>query len=433
MMVKQRFLRAMGTGVLCGALVLATACGVSQPMAEVSVPSSVEIPQSQIESQLKVGMCWSYATIALVESDFKMRTGRELNLSEEALGFYRILEELYYIAKTNTDLEDTLTALQTKSFEGWILKKTAAMNAAMRGADEGASRALPLPDAFELLSKYGVVPEDQWSFKFETREETKRVIDAIKVAFAQFLKATPPAQILEWGKEKVLEILITHVMTAPGAFPARPPESIVDGGRRVKPNSFLKQGLGFQPLSFGYVDAQKPEDLPPFIAAIKRALVRGVSVPLGYPVNFDRLHGDRFSGAGVDTSRPENFFREGGHAVLIKDFVNVGGVEGGIPLPQLAREFARSPLDLDYFVVKNSWGLKARTNEAGIPIGGSETGYYKIDRSYLLGATGVSQVLPGLLVAIVPKDIAVQPLAAEPINPRVVINPFTGLWSGSRD
>jgi aminopeptidase C len=36
---------------------------------------SVEIPQTPVENQDRVGFCWAYAAIGLIESDLKLRTG----------------------------------------------------------------------------------------------------------------------------------------------------------------------------------------------------------------------------------------------------------------------------------------------------------------------------------------------------------------------
>ena len=60
---------------------------------------SVEIPQTPVENQNRIGFCWAYAAVGLIESDFKVRTGDTLQLSEEALGFYRMLEGLYFLTQ----------------------------------------------------------------------------------------------------------------------------------------------------------------------------------------------------------------------------------------------------------------------------------------------------------------------------------------------
>jgi hypothetical protein len=38
------------------------------------------------ESQGKIDFCWAYAAVGMIEADHKKRTGREIDLSEEAIG-----------------------------------------------------------------------------------------------------------------------------------------------------------------------------------------------------------------------------------------------------------------------------------------------------------------------------------------------------------
>jgi hypothetical protein len=100
---------------------------------------------------------------------------------------------------------------------------------------------------------------------------------------------------------------------------------------------------------------------------------------------------------------------------LIDDFVNIGGKEGALPVAELLQEFLRPTKDLDYFVFKNSWGTDAKMNEAGVVISGSETGFYKMDREYLVGSANLSSNpdLAGFLEVVVPIDIARNPFGDE--------------------
>ncbi len=185
------------------------------------------------------------------------------------------------------------------------------------------------------------------------------------------------------------------------------------------PQSFLAS-LSFDPDNFVAVEALGQADYSKVIAATKRAMVRGLAVPLGFPINISRLKGDTLSGAGVVSETQGdlvNFTRDGGHLVLATDFVNEGGVEGATSVNRLRQEMIRDPFALDYLVFKNSWGVGAKTNEAGIQIGGSDSGYYKIDREYLMGASKVGKYKGWTpLTVIVPKDIAEFPWGYEPIS-----------------
>jgi hypothetical protein len=221
--------------------------------------------------------------------------------------------------------------------------------------------------------------------------------------------------------------VIENVLVGPSGFgfPRNPPKQFEYEGVSYTPQSFLAS-LSFDPDSFVAIEALGESDYSKVIAATKRALVRGLAVPLGFPINISRLKGDTFSGVGVRTVTQGdlvNFTRDGGHLVLATDFVNEGGVEGATSVNRVRQEMIRDPFALDYLVFKNSWGLGAKTNEAGIMIGGSDSGYYKIDKEYLMGAAKVGQYKGWTpLTVIVPKDIAEFPWGYEPISDVVTSN-----------
>jgi hypothetical protein len=73
----------------------------------------------------------------------------------------------------------------------------------------------------------------------------------------------------------------------------------------------------------------------------------------------------------------------GGHAVLMTDFVNQGGVEGAIGGDLLQEEIARSPEELAYVKFKNSWGAGLTVNEFGQTVRSANDGYYRMDLGYL--------------------------------------------------
>lgn len=361
---------------------------------EKATPDSLAIAQTAVENQLRVGFCWAYASLGLVESDTKMRTGKVLDLSEEALGFYRMAEGLYQLTKAGLPRATLKQRIDSESLEGWYLK-----------SNFGAL------DAFALIEKYGLVPESVWNVKFETAAETRGVTEAIKAAMKALVDS----------KEDIgIEDIISQVLLAPGAWPSRPPTEFAIEGTRYTSHGYLRT-TGFKPGAYRSVVVSQPSDVEALIAATKRSLVRGVSVALAYPINFDRLKGDTFSGKNVDLNNAKNFHREGYHAVLINDFVNKGGKPGAIALADLVKEFLRPTKYLDYFVFKNSWGANATTNEAGRLVSGSSSGYYKIDREYLVGASNMTldKRYYGPVSVVVPADIASDPFGSEDVNPQV--------------
>jgi hypothetical protein len=242
------------------------------------------------------------------------------------------------------------------------------------------------------------------------------MVTSIRKSLSRLVFDTPNPRTISRAK------IISDVLLASGAWTSEPPKSFDLDGTRYTPKTYL-ESLEFNPLSYASVTADKPDDVEKVIRATKRALVRGVSVPLGFPVNVDRIKADTFSGKGVDLNKGENFFRDGGHAVLIDDFVNLGSKEGALPVAELLQEFLRPTQDLDYLVFKNSWGTDAKTNESGVVVRGSKTGFYKIDRDYLVGSANLSKdpELAGFLEVVVPVDIANNPFGDEKPNPSVAL------------
>jgi hypothetical protein len=381
------------------ALTLATACGPSfSTTTTQSKIDSVEIPQTAIENQNKIGFCWAYAIVGLVESDYKLRTGSDIQLSEEALGFYRMLEGIYFWTQ-NLSGQELVEQIKTDSFQGWVLTDKT------------------LPDTFKLVQKYGVIPESAWKVKFENELVVDRMVQTIQKQVLQLILQNPNPRSITRDQ------ILNSALLAPGAWASQPPTNFSLDGKSYTPQTYLTE-IGFNPSNYKSLVSNLPSDVDTMIAAAKQALLRGVSVPLGFPVNFDRLQGDMFKGAGTDLSVPENFYRDGGHAVLIDDFVNVGGKAGALPLDQLMVEFLKPSKDLDYFIVKNSWGKDAKTNEAGVVIEGSETGYYRIDLAYLQGSANMASrpEYKGMLEVVVPTDIALFPFTQSPqVNSKVVL------------
>lgn len=367
----------------------AAACGKRQSSSGID---SVSIAQTPVENQKKAGFCWAYATIGLVESDVKMRTQKELKLSEEAIAFYRMAEGLYQQTQTlsGAQLE---TSIREGSLEGWYVK----------------INSQNFPDGLGLVAKYGVVPESVWNRKFTITGEVKQLSSVVKAEMLKLIDSKNPKQI-------TLEEIIQSALLAPGAWATEPPKSFTIEGKVYTPHSYLKE-IGFDPAAFRSVSANSHAEVDKVIAAAKRALVRGVSVPLGFPINLARLTSARFSGKGVDLNTRANFLNEGGHAVLITDFVNKNSKAGALPTSELILELKRPSADLSHFIFKNSWGANAQANESGSTLSGTSSGYYEIDREYILG----SSIVGGSLNVVVPKDIALDPFGTETPNPAVAV------------
>jgi hypothetical protein len=180
-----------------------------------------------------------------------------VQLSEEALGFYRMLEGIYYLTQ-NLSGQDLADNIMQDTFQGWVLKST------------------EVPDSFDLIDTYGVVPESVWKFKFSDEKTVDRMVSSIRKSLNRLVFDTPNPRLISRSQ------IISDVLLSPGAWTSEPPQSFEVDGKTFTPKTYLKS-LAFEPSAYASVAAEKPSDVEKVIRATKRALVRGVSVPLDFP------------------------------------------------------------------------------------------------------------------------------------------------------
>ncbi len=344
-----------------------TACGVKP---QSSTIDAVSIEQTPIENQFSIGFCWSYATIGLIESNHKVKTGETINLSEEAIGYLRMRNELKEIAtsfrKGSISLQTALESTRGKSLEGWVV----------RAGDHEKSR-----DAMELIDDFGLVPESIWSVKFDSPESARRLKSAIQEPFKALLT----------GEQSISNESLDAVLTAEGAFPSRPPSSLTIDGKTMTSQEYARDVIGFKSSDYVAIRARNAVDSLRLIQIAKKTLAAGYSVPLSFGVSYDNLKGGlflapNFKATDLDAN-PELVDSiiglNGGHAVLITDFVNINGVEGAIPDEDLQQEVRKSAEQLAYVKFKNSWGAGSSINEVGKNVISSPDGYYRMDLGYI--------------------------------------------------
>lgn len=367
------------------------ACGAANPLGsgkgrDQSRLDTVDLPVTPVEDQGRFGICWAYGTIGLVESDYKRRTGKEVNLSEEAIAFYHLAEMI------------TLQMHKSKTFPQYF-KDTS------RGFNEGFfSRILPAKkqpgdlDAFDLINKYGLVPESAWNFKVKSPEARGELLRVIRQNSIRFLSGRDLEAV-------TVEDVMDQIMVGDGAFPSRPIPEFVFEGRTVTAQSFAKDEIAFASDDFVAVEVAGEADLPQWITAVKKSLALGYAVPMGFPINIDRLSGGTFGASGISPDDSIAFARDGGHLVLVTDFVNLGGIEGVVSPEEILKEVAKPAEQIDYLKFKNSWGLGAKTDADGKPIGGSPDGYYRMSRDYLVGSARAASKGFLALNAVVPQSV----------------------------
>ena len=363
-------------------------CGALLPGAGGAQESSLEtvdLTVTPVDNQGRFGICWSYGAVGLVESEAKKASGESFNLSEESVAFYFLAEMIW------------LTIQDSKGSFARFFELTS------RGFNEGFFARIPHDkkkpgqrDALDLIEHYGLVPEASWSFKITSVEQRSNLMRALRTNAIRYLNGRDLDAV-------TIDDIIKNIMVGEGAFPSAPPTSISHGGKSMSAVAFVANILRFQPQNFVALEVGSEAELDPWILAVKRALSSGFTVPFGFPINVERIRGNTFGSDGVSLDDPAAFAADGGHLVLVTDFVNLGGREGAMPEAEVQAEVSRPSSDLDYLRFKNSWGVGAKTDADGRPVSMSPDGYYRLSRGYLVGAARAAEkgYLP--LNAVVPK------------------------------
>ena len=223
-------------GIVLAATALAVflgACGRAPTTAETNAKTqTVDIPITKVKDQRRVGFCWSYAIAALVESQYLLRTDQTINISEEALGFYRMAEQLHYFSKEYTGV-DLNSAVDTAVLDGyWAIYNEN-----------------PYLDGFRLVKKYGLVPDSIWSYKFGGANDSSgdlKIAD-IKKAFKTLMKGKAKGSV-------TIDQIMSKALIASGAYPSKPPANFNWQGQNYSAKDFALSFLKFNPDNFDVVN-----------------------------------------------------------------------------------------------------------------------------------------------------------------------------------
>lgn len=389
-------MRLLIAAIAC--LCIATAC----KSAKRSGLESVDIPQTDVRDQFRIGFCWAYGTAALIESFYKMHTGNELDLSEEAIGFYLLAHQMQAMTKFATSPTDPLLEDPKQPHEGATFLDPRVQT-----------------DAIRLLQEHGVVPESVWSMKFSSDDSGPHVKKLLREAVA---KRTVRER--RYGGNLPDDVTVNEMidlMVNSGAFASRPPERFEVNGQSISARDYLTQFIGFNTNDWGIIESEHPDDYRKIIAGTKRALARGLSVPFEFPPVDEHLDGSTYHATEADAAQFRTFSIFDTHIVTITDFVNKGGKPGVLPIDQAQRELEKPPEELDYLVLKNSWGPIEPDDRYKATLGYLKyiaNGVIKDSDRYYLGVRAQDR---GTLKVFVPKDIAADPFGEEPINPKVAL------------
>ena len=330
---------------------------------------TVDLPHTQVKWQ-SIGNCWLYAALGWAESEFLAATGRELNLSEtyltyrhfevqllsgEALdevntgGFWRESVRLmldYGVMREGDFIPDeaeaTFSKVQSKALE--------AINTSLKTGVLSRDRS-PAAIRSELDAAFGVtlsslagsiVPLDRITLGRDAAGQTRTLRSEI-------LKWTETRWPLNWN-----------------TYPSSEAQLPLDVG--------------------GTLSAQQID----LLRRVKRALNDGRPVIMNWWVDFNGL--DETGTFDLDNVRVAGPGRQGFHSTVIEDYVVTGidpatgktfTVGEGEASPE-AKRLAEAYGNIDYFIVKNSWGGAERPDRPSYSRFG-EKGYSRLNANYLLG------------------------------------------------
>lgn len=398
-MILRRTLAAMVLPTLLGVI----SCGQNElHSGSDSSLKTVSIPQTDVRDQGRFGICWAYGTTALIESELLKNEGVQADISEEALAFEHMAEALraQFATMSSSELLDFI--MRGGVPEGWATRTTPDL-AAMYLNSKHVQH-----DALALIKLKGAVPESVWSFKVKNAEDKRKLTVAIRDNVRELWQNGHIIQNL--NIEQIKDLVLVGENRK--AFPSRPPTYFKWKGRTISALDYVKDVLKFNPDDWEAVAIRKAADVDHFVQIVKQALAMGHSVPLAFPINIDRISGDAFRADENSKSYSwAAYGRDGGHLVLVTDFVNIGGSRGAVSDSALKSELAKPAGQLDAFLFKNSWGVGAKFNESGRPVGSSADGYYKMELGYLKGISMIPEATNNpwaTTLAVVPRSLLAQ-------------------------
>jgi hypothetical protein len=349
---------------------------------------TVEIPVTKVKDQRRVGFCWSYALVALVESQYLLKTDKVVNVSEEALGFYRMAEHLHYLSRTYQGAELDSMVDQEVLDGYWAIYPEN-----------------PYLDAMRLVKKYGLVPDAVWNYKFGGPADVNgdQKIADIRAAMKKLVKGRAK------GKTTIEEVM-SRALVASGGYPSKPPTTFPWQGANVTAKDWALKTLGFDPDAYAMISGYSADDFARMVAALKRSLARGVPALMSFDVYDGLVDLGDLKGTGVPLS-DDRYTTSTRHMVLVTDFVNAGARPGGMQKSQIEAEVAKASSQLDYIVFKNSYGYTSWSSSSRRMV---EPGMYTMDKGYIQG-----NLHHGIWELVVPKDLVANPEAPYAVNTRV--------------
>jgi hypothetical protein len=349
------------------------ACGVSPTHSQSSI-STVNIPQSSVKQQ-SIGNCWVYAALGWVESLAVRANGRELDLSESYLT-YRFFQD------------SLLQNIPTKEL------------------DTSGNFSI----AMDLIANYGIMHESDFIPSEANKPRSERQATALKI-LNESIKSGALAQLRDSAvsfseRQQIIQAELDRAFSVNMQalqFKVVNPSSInlgkaSDGSSLTLSKLATSDYYRWNWVSFPFNGSSSPNGQPismplrsraqmQVLQRVKRALNDGHPVLISWFVDFNALKGDAFDlNTLIAAQKPG---RQGGHITVIEDYVasGINPVDGSTfrtPEGEISpseKELALKFGNIDYFIVKNSWGAKP---ESSYYRDGSY-GYHKLMANYAFG------------------------------------------------
>jgi hypothetical protein len=351
-------------------------CGAAKPVQPTSSISTVNLPQSSIKQQ-SIGNCWLYATVGWIESlALKASNGENsLNLSESYLTYWFFYESL---------MEDIPTGkIGTGGFFQWgvdLVARHGVMNegdfipteadmplsAIQRSAEQTINASLASGPLASLRTKI-----------LSDEEKSAIIMDELNKAFGVNMASLKPNVIVP-SKIKV-------GVTAEGT-----PLTL---SQVTKRSQYQWQTVSFPSNQWSLSGPNPVTTLgrspqqETILRRVKAAMNDGHPVLISWYVDFNALKAGEFSITNLLAAGKPG--RSGGHITVLEDYV-ASGVNPETGAAFTTGEGEVSPEDkalalkygnIDYFMVKNSWGEKPDSSY----MRDGTYGYHKIMASYAFG------------------------------------------------
>jgi hypothetical protein len=352
-------------------LLVTVGCGSPSSNGIVSRPDVVDLPQTQVKWQ-SIGNCWAYATMGWAESLVLRGTNEKKNFSESYHSYRHWEYQLLHF--------------------GWIKEINTG---------GGWDSSMNLMRNYGLMAEGDFIPEENEKTKSERQSKALEVINqSLKVGLLSTDRS--PASIrqeLNRAFNVNLDAVLSKRFWAKDVAIGKAPDgkaitldsqmnswSEISWDVQSKLRPIGGQALPLVPQSLSQSNLS-------LLKRVKKAMNDGHPVVMNWFVDFNALDEKGIFSFERLAARGEG--RQGYHQTVLEDYVvkgtdpstgkifEVGEGEATAEQKRLALEYGQ----IQYFVVKNSWGGAERLDRTSYERAG-EKGYHRLDSKYLYAWMG---------------------------------------------